>query len=63
LVLDGATDISGIKLEGRTAAWWPVEAYQAELQDCAGHGAAEELYPRFKTHDDATCLYDKVDAL
>src|SRR3546814_21800 len=43
-VLDGATDISGIKLEGRTAAWWLVEAYQAELQNCAGHGAAEEPF-------------------
>ncbi len=43
-VLDGATDISGIKLEGRTAAWWLVEAYQAELQNCAGHGGAEDPF-------------------
>ena len=39
-VLDGATDLSGFDLEGRTAAWWIVEALHAELHDCAAEGAA-----------------------
>lgn len=43
-VLDGATDISGVDFEGRTAAWWLVEAYQAELQDCAHHAATKDAY-------------------
>jgi hypothetical protein len=43
-VLDGATDISGVDFAGRTAAWWLVEAYQAELQDCAGDAAAMDAY-------------------
>lgn len=43
-VLDGATDISGVDIEGRTAAWWLVEAYQAELQDCARHAATMDAH-------------------
>jgi hypothetical protein len=43
-VLDGATDISGVRMEGRTAAWWLVEAYQAELQAGAGHSADEHPF-------------------
>lgn len=43
-VLDGATDISGVDFEGRTAAWWLVEAYQAELQGLAGHAATKDLH-------------------
>ncbi len=43
-VLDGATDISGIKLEGRTAAWWLVAAYQAELQNSASLGVVEDPF-------------------
>ncbi|WP_421992794.1 protein phosphatase 2C domain-containing protein [Qipengyuania sp.] len=40
-VLDGATDISRAQLEGRTAAWWLVEAYQAELQNRCPFGVSE----------------------
>lgn len=43
-VLDGATDLSGVDLEGRTAAWWLVEALQAELTDCVAEGADSDAF-------------------
>ena len=43
-VLDGATDLSGFDLEGRTAAWWLVEALQRELQNCAAEGADMDAF-------------------
>lgn len=43
-VLDGATDISGVDFEGRTAAWLLVEAYQAEFHDCVGNAATRDAH-------------------